>query len=138
MLNERQFRVLEMRNAGNTFKEIGLALDVSDGRARQIFHAAQRAEGRSKSSDVWSFGLGKKTANALISAGYKDKNSVIAGLESGKIGVHPITGKGFTFGIGHQGIAEIRKWLGVDSSEELAIKAAIVLLEKHGYKVCKA
>lgn len=138
MLKERQILVLKMRNSGSTFKDIGDELGVSAGRAGQIFYGAVRTENRCKKTDEWTYGLNKKNADALIAAGYTDKSQVIEGLSSGRLGVYPRTGKGITHGIGHTGIAEISFWAGVNSSDELALEAAIAFVISHGYTVSKS
>jgi|CXWL01.1.fsa_nt_gi hypothetical protein len=120
MLNERQRHVLQLRRSGSTFVAIAAELGVSKVRVSQIFHRADRIERQSKQTNEWTYGLNKKYANALIAAGYVDKNGVRLGLASGKVGVHPRTGKGITPGISHKGIEVISLWIDVDPMQRVS------------------
>jgi len=137
-MNDRQISALKMRTSGSTFKEIGDYLGVSPSRASQIYYKAARYERQGKKHNEWTYGLDQKVANALISAGFSSKEEVIERLRAGEIGVSPITGNGNIPGIHHHGISQISLWAGADSSSLPAIKAAIALLEAHGYVVRKA
>lgn len=137
-MNDKQISALKMRAAGSTFKEIGDFLGVSKSRASQIYYKAARYECQGKKHNEWTDGLSLKVANALISAGFSSKEEVVEGLQSGKIGVNPMTGNGYVPGVGHHGISEILLWTGADPSNFPAIKKAIALLRAHGYEVYKA
>lgn len=137
-MNERYQKAINLRDAGKTFSEIGEALEVSGGRARQIYYKALRLERTNKLPEKWTHGLKSKTASALIASGYDSKQKVIKGLKSGAIGLVPGSSNGKIFGIGKNSIAELSVWAGVITSELAAINEAIHLLESHGYKVTKS
>jgi hypothetical protein len=136
-VNDKHIAALEMRKLGNTFKEIGEHLGVSPSRASQIYYRAASLERMGRQPHKWTHGLTTKTANALISAGFIDKDEVIASLESGKLGINSVTGKGKFYGINHHTISEILLWTGADSASIPSIQAAITLLEAHGYNVTR-
>lgn len=136
-MNDKHIAALEMKKLGNTFKEIGQHLGVSPSRASQIYYRAVSLERMGKQPHKWTHGLTTKTANALIYAGFIDKDEVIASLKSGKLGINPITGKGKFHGISHHTISEVSLWAGADSASIPSIQAAITLLETHGYKVTR-
>lgn len=138
MLNENQLLVLKMRKTGKTFREIGQSIGISPSRASQLYARATNIEKRSATEDNWTLGLTRKLANTLIAAGFKDKQTVVDALTSGKFGVNPVTGKGNTYGISHTNTAHIAKWAGVNITNISAIQSAIRLLQSHGYKVSKA
>lgn len=137
MLNERQKKALDLKNSGSTFKEIAIALGVSPSRASQIVNHSKNVILRTEQSKHWIFGLEKKTANALISAGYCSKNSVVDAILSGEIGTYHNSVKGKVPGISHKTIAEIAKWAGINSENDVSILKAIELVKSNGYSVEK-
>ncbi|VAX06625.1 hypothetical protein MNBD_ALPHA03-1881 [hydrothermal vent metagenome] len=134
-MNERYQKSVELRDAGKTFKEIGVELNVSSGRAAQIYNKAMRLKRTEKSPPEWTHGLQTKVASSLLMSGYTSKEEVIEGLESGDIGLVRGTSKGKIFGIGRHAIADISIWAGVSTPEKKAINDAIILLKSHGYSI---
>jgi len=126
-----------MRRAGKTFKEIGQSIGVSPSRASQVYYRALSLDNMTKQPHKWTYGLETKTANALISAGFESKDEVIASLNSGELGIDPITGRGTFYGIAQKSISEILQWAGEDAALLPTVQAAISLLTLHGYNVTK-
>ncbi len=136
-MNERYIQAIKLREEGKTFKEIGNILNVGERRAHLIHRNAIRIEKSEALLPEWTKGLSLKVANALISSGYENKQEVINGIKSKKIGLIPGSSKGLIFGIGKTAIKNISIWAGLSTSKQEAIIEAITLLESEGYTIKK-
>lgn len=113
-MNERYLKALDLRNAGNNFSEIGKALCVSSGRARQIVGTAERKIRLNQQGPGWIHGLPTKLANALIAEGFTNIEEVRQALLDQRIGVYPDSIKGTVPGIGPKSIKLLKEWVGME------------------------
>jgi hypothetical protein len=137
LINENHLKALNMRQEGKTYKEIGKALKVSPERASQMVSKATLSVARTETQDSWTYGLNKKLANSIISAGFKSKPEIVEALNQGKFGVDVFTGKSRIPGVSHINTLVLAEWAGVDILTTQPIQAAIKLLESHGFNVSK-
>jgi len=138
MVNDRNEKAFELRAEGKTLREIGEALGgVSVERARQIIKAWERHLTSSAKPGVWAeaarAGVKTRTANALKFAGFWTKDEILRAVRAEKE----------IEGIGETGFRELRAWLKISEPEpkaysEVALRSAITMLTKAGYKVTKA
>ena len=102
MTNERYKKVLDMRNRNKTFREIGLSLGVSVGRAREIYIKAKCEESRGID---WMDGLCGRTRYALLRAGFTSHEKLIEAIHAGRFCV------GCSREIGNKTIIEVYEWM---------------------------
>ncbi len=135
MNKQRYDLAARLRAEKKTFRQIGEALGVGPQRAREMVMKAERMK---NAGAHWTDGLSTRTGFALRRAGFESREA----LES------TIAAKGLKVGdfveIGPKAIAEIRQWLGLEEcavgkpATEVAIRRAIAMLERNGYRVEKA
>ena len=131
---ERNKAIYEMRKSGATFQEIGDKFSISNERARSVYIRFNKFS----ESKQWVFTLPcSPQIRTKLSYLYKDKDSLIADILSGKFTCDNVSG------INKLSFSKICVWLGIEANnqktkkEEIAISNAITFLQFHGYKVTK-
>lgn len=99
MLTERQSAALEMWRSGKTNREIGVALDVTPGRARILVSRATLLD----SQTAWARGLPSQYVKVLMSHGINTVSSLRSAIADGSI--HRIPR------VGPKCYAAITKWV---------------------------
>lgn len=130
-MNERQKIALFMRRSGSTFSQIGKSLKVSRSRAAKIVDVAAFSE---RMSTPFSAELGIRWTQAarLADCGYTSTKDIREAISNGSLN------KNSCPGIGAVTLREIAAIVGAQvPGKPLAIRRAMLLLEKNGYAVVK-
>lgn len=143
VLNDRQKKALQLRDAGVPRKLIAKQLGVTIGRVYAIIHKAEMDLKRHAIQDEWH-GLPVKIRNILDFAGYDTREKIIDGIKSGSI--HPYnTGSNRISGIARKSYIVLCKWAGIEWDEpepvrvpsKKTIKRYVDFLARHGYESTK-
>jgi hypothetical protein len=105
--HELEDQVWKLRHEGKTFKVIGILMGLSAHKARYLFMAGARRQGKPPS---WTDGLNDCLANSLHWLGFQGREDVIGALKSG----HLQTLSSFERGLRGPAIAELTQWLGIE------------------------
>lgn len=104
---ELEDQVWKLRHEGKTFKVIGILMGLSAHKARYLFMAGARRQGKPPS---WTEGLNERLANSLHWLGFQGREDVIGALKSG----HLQRLSSFERGLRGPAIAELTQWLGIE------------------------
>lgn len=80
-LTDRQGIALKMRRNGNKLREIGVALDITAGRARQLIERAELLERQS----IWAEGLPSRYVRALMARGIDTRILIESAVADGSL-----------------------------------------------------
>ncbi|MEZ0316001.1 MAG: hypothetical protein ACAH10_03835 [Methylophilaceae bacterium] len=93
-----------LRHQGHTYKQVGLALNVSEDFARQMVQINDIMQQR---KPLWTEGLSARTGRAIRHAGFTSRQEVIAAFSAQLRKLQDCRG------LGNAGIMELRSWLGL-------------------------
>lgn len=103
--NARCLEVLRLRRNGETFKEIGVLLGTTSGRANDLYKRSLRVEQRLHTM-TWANGLSQRLINTLFREGAHTRDAFDALFASGALAEFP-------FNFGKASFAEIWARFGV-------------------------
>ncbi len=115
---EREKFVRKLRANGRTFKEIGVQLGISAGRANQIFRRTEWVVNR---EPHWMDGLGVRASNCLNNFNINSRQQAMEAFKSGKLKA----GAGGPRNYGWATHKEVAKWLGLPEPQKPAPKIFI-------------
>ncbi len=101
---QRCQQAYELRHQGHTYKQVGLALNISEDYARQMVQVNDIIQQRQA---MWTDGLSPRTASAIRYAGFTSRQEVKDAFQQQFEKIKNC------IGLGSVGIRELRNWAGV-------------------------